>query len=285
MDFAKPSDLKCFLENANIKLKKSLSQNFLVDKNVINKIVFLSNIQKDDVVIEIGPGLGVITKQLLKQNANVIAIEKDNFFAEILQKNITDEKLTVIHDDFLNVDLNDLIQNRKVKVVANIPYNISSLILKKLFLFHRHISTITLWLQKEFADRIIASYGSKDYGSLTVFTNFYSHPKYICTVSKNSFFPKPKIDSKIIQFTCKNKLDLETKKHIQLFEQFYRLAFQQRRKTLRSSLNKIIPKILLEKALDTLNIDKNIRPEDLSYEQFLQLFLIIHSEEISKCML
>jgi len=269
MNLYKPSELLQFLSTLNTKPKKRLSQNFLVDKNVINKMIDSSNITKNDIILEIGPGPGALTSQLLKIAKKLIVIEKDDIFIKNL-KNLNFSNLEIKHIDFLKLDLNFLKKyNQKIKVISSIPYHLTSLIISKLLKNYFLFSSIILMLQKEVAQKIIALPNSKTYSSFAIFVNFYANIKIISYVSKNSFFPKPKIDSAIIKLDLKNNLENIQKEN---FFFLIKLAFSQRRKKLISCLNANFEKDKIIKILDELKLNHNVRAENLSLENFLFLY-------------
>lgn len=252
MNLYKPKDLIALLKNLKISPKKSLSQNFLIDQNIIKKILKIADIQKDDVLLEIGPGAGALTQALCKKG-NVIAIEKDKTFA----KHIRSLGIEVYEKDFLSFPL-EKITKKKIKVISNIPYHISSPIIVKLLKNYKKIEKMILMLQYEFAKRIVAKKNTKDYSAFSLFVNFYANPKIEFKVSKNSFFPKPKVSSCIVSFEIKKNIPNIEK---EAFHRFVQKAFSKRRKKISSFLKMEIPKEL-----------QNLRPENLSLEDFLYLF-------------
>jgi 16S rRNA (adenine1518-N6/adenine1519-N6)-dimethyltransferase len=269
MNLYKPKELLKFLSKLNIKPKKSLSQNFLIDKNVIDKIITASDLSSQDIILEIGPGAGVITNQILKKAKKLIAIEKDDIFATNL-KNSKVNNLEIINEDFLKLDLDFLSKyNQKIKVISSIPYNLTSPIIIKLLENHLLFSSITLMIQKEVAQRIVAKPNSKLISSFSIFVNFYANSKIISLVSKNSFFPKPKVDSAIIKLNIK-KTFLDIPK--ESFHKMVRAAFSQRRKKIITCLRSSFNKEKIKKIFEELNISQNARAENLSLDDFLLLF-------------
>jgi 16S rRNA (adenine1518-N6/adenine1519-N6)-dimethyltransferase len=272
MQAYKPSDIIAFLSTNLKKPKKCLSQNFLIDQNILNKIVDRAQIEEGDTVLEIGPGLGVLTKALLNKQAHVIGVEKDAFFANYLKK-IDSPYLTIIQDDFLKINLNDIVKTKnKIKVVANIPYNISSPIIVKLLKSSFLFSSLTILLQKQLAERIIGE--NEKSNSLCIFTQIYSKPTYAFTVSNNCFYPRPSVQSAVVHFSCKKSLNLINEEIIE-FEKLFRLAFQQKRKKIITSLSKKYPRDSIIDALLTMQMNLNIRPEELNYEKFLEFFCLL----------
>ncbi len=269
MKLYKPTELLQFLSDLKIKPKKGLSQNFLIDKNIVDKIINFSNISKDDIILEIGPGPGVLTNPLLKIAKKLIVIEKDDIFSKNLE-NIKADNLEIKHIDFLKLDLNFLKNyNQKIKVISSIPYHLTSPIISKLLNFHFLFSSITLMIQKEVALRLVALPNSKTYSSFSLFVNFYANVKIVSYVSKNSFLPSPKVDSAIIKLDIKDNLENIQKEK---FHDLVRLAFSQRRKKLISCLSLHFEKEKIIKILDELKLNQNVRAENLSLENFLSLY-------------
>ena len=252
-----------------IKAKKSLGQNFLIDQNIIDKIINTVEI-KDKSVLEIGPGTGNLTKNILiKKPKKLIVIEKDNDLAESLKKNLEDN-IKIINDDVLKVDENKLDVD-VLTVFGNLPYNISTEILcnwivnikNKNFWF----DNLVLMFQKEVADRIIAKFNTKNYGRLSILSNWKLEIEKICDVQPSSFFPKPKIDSSVL--LLKPKFDFFPLSNPKNLEKLTRTFFMHRRKMLKKSYN-----LLFKGNLDIakkLNIDLNLRPQNLSFETYYKL--------------
>ncbi len=265
----KPSNLQNYLSSLNTKAKKSLSQNFLIDQNIIDKFITSADLIEDDIVLEIGPGLGAITEKILERSKRVIAIEKDDILAGQLKKEGF-LNLEVITADFLKFDLSSLEKyNKKIKVIASIPYKITSLIIAKLLAYSHLFSSITLMIQKEVAERIVAKVNTKAYSSFSIFVNFYADTKIESIVSKNSFFPIPKVNSALIKLTIKKEIKGINR---ETFHKFVRIGFQQRRKKLISNLKAYFDLAKLKKAFLSLQIDENARAENISLNQFLSLF-------------
>ncbi len=275
LDLYKPSHLLEFLSDINAKAKKSLSQNFLIDQNIIDKILSAASVTPEDLVLEIGPGPGVLTQALLKAGAQVIAIEKDRLFAHHLERLQTeDRRLNVIETDFLDYPLESLNLSKKIKVVANLPYHITTPIIAKLFQYKEQIESITIMVQKEVALRFIAEEKSSDYSSISLFIRYNSDPTYCFTVKPTSFFPKPSIHSAVVH------LDLVKRELVQdetAFFSFVRTAFQQRRKMLRQSLKELFPSHLVEEKLLEMKNKNSARPEELSLNEFVTLFSALSS--------
>lgn len=257
--------------------KKSLGQNFLQDENIARKIVDSLHVRTDDVVIEVGPGKGALTKYLHSHAKKVIAIEVDERAVQVLQE-MLGETVEIIHSDVLEVSLTSLAKRMKsrVRVVGNIPYYITSDILFWLFDNHEAVSDATLMVQLEVAQRFVAKPRTKEYGILSVFTQFYSVPELLFKVSRNSFYPKPNVDSAVVRFNFNREIP---ECNLQLFRNVVRATFGKRRKTLRNGLRYMG---FTEEQLENIAFDLTKRPEDLSLEQFLTLSKLLepHHQKI-----
>ena len=251
-----------------IKTKKSLGQNFLTDRNVIEKIVATIPID-NKTILEIGPGTGNLTSFILKNNPKkVFVIEKDNDLAKNLNNTFTD-KLTIINDDVLNIDEN-LLFGEKVSVFGNLPYNISTEILSKWIINLKDnfwFDHLILMFQKEVADRIVAQFNTSHYGRLSILSNWKLNVKKICDIKPESFIPKPKIDSSLLFFSPKK--DFHKIKDPKNLEMITRIFFSHRRKMLKKPYNILFNgnKDILEK----LKIDLNLRPQNLNYDTYYKL--------------
>jgi 16S rRNA (adenine1518-N6/adenine1519-N6)-dimethyltransferase len=252
------TELLAFLKKIEAKPRKGLSQNFLIDPNIVRKIVELAEVKEGDQVLEIGPGPGALTKALLDKGAHVFAVETDSIFARELER-LQNGHLTVFHEDFLHFDLRQLPPN--LKVVANLPYHITTPILEKLFAFP--FSTITIMVQKEVAERMIAKAGSRTFGSLSLFVQFHSQYHGSFKVPASCFFPKPKVDSTVLRLNARQKPEIDPS----LFFPVVHKAFQRRRKMLSSTF----PKEKTRIALSQMGIRIDARPETLSLEQWIEL--------------
>jgi 16S rRNA (adenine1518-N6/adenine1519-N6)-dimethyltransferase len=261
------SDLFSFLTEIGHRPNKRLSQNFLIDQNIVNKIVQLAEVSAKDQVLEIGPGPGILTKYLLAQGAFVLAIETDPRLAGALERLQTDDRrLTVVHADFLKYSFKTL--NSPWKVVANFPYHITTPILEKIFEHASLFSSITFMVQKEVASRIFAKKRTKEYSSFSLFAQFYTHFHSMFNVPANCFYPKPNVDSVVI------RLDLKEPplKDSTPFFLLTRTAFQKRRKMLTSSLAKLHPGPKIQQALIAIGASPKARPEELSLDEWLLFF-------------
>jgi len=282
MKISKPSELKKFLEENQLVAKKASSQNFLIDGNILRKIVKEAELSSEDVVLEIGPGPGALTEALLETGCLVVAIEKDDSFAALLTKRLVspETKLKVISSDFLKTPLEPLLSpfQNKAKVVANLPYHITTPILTRLLPLHALFSDLILMVQKEVALRFVAEVGSKEYSSFTLFLQFYSEARYCFTVEPTCFQPKPSVQSAVIHLRLRPPPFLEEQER---FFQLTRTAFKQRRKMLRASLKPLFSAAQIENALQTLHLRPTSRPEELSLSQFLQLYALLIEDQHS----
>lgn len=275
MPIYKPGELHPFLEKLGVHPKKSLSQNFLIDGNILKKIALTANLQPEDVVVEVGPGPGSLTEELLKNGAHVIAIEKDTVFANALERLKNEKNLLDIYcDDILQFQLEKTLtpylpEGKKAKVIANLPYHLTTPIIIK-FVEQQHLfSSLVLMVQEEVARRFTAKQKTSEYGSFTVFLNFYTNPKYAFTVSKKCFYPSPKVNSAIVVLELKKPPYVSNK---DAFFEMTRTAFKQRRKMLRSSLRDLYQPKVIEACLSQIGQNPLARPEELSLEEFLKFF-------------
>ena len=269
------NETKFIMNKYNIKANKNYGQNFLIDENVLNEIIDTAKINKDDLIIEIGPGLGTLTSLLLENAGKVISIELDTKMIEILNDRFNlYENFELINKDILKVDLEKLINDNSnfshTKVVANLPYYITTPIIMKLLENKLNIDSITVMVQKEVGERLTETPGAgKETGAITYSINYYTNPHYVLDVHKDCFLPSPKIDSSIINL----EILKEPKIHVldeKLLFRIIKSAFMQKRKTLLNSLTNshIAEKSLIEKMLNDLNIDLKIRAEKVSLEEF-----------------
>jgi 16S rRNA (adenine1518-N6/adenine1519-N6)-dimethyltransferase len=255
------------------KPKKSLGQNFLVDKNIQRKIIAGMELKPSDIILEIGAGRGELTQALAEKVKKVYAVEIDPNLCGVLKDDFEKySNLRVINQDILKFDIRkhfDKIPG-KIKIVGNIPYYISSPIIENLIEFRVKIDTVFITVQKEFAQRVTASCGSKDYGSFSCFVQYYTEPKILFHIKKSSFFPSPKVDSSFLKLKMRNKTPFVLRNK-RLFFEIIRAAFNQRRKTLRNSLKGILDEEKLSLYFIKFGIDSNTRPEDLSLKDFANL--------------
>ena len=274
-------DTQFLMKKYKIKANKALGQNFLINQNVVDQIVESSHITKQDVVIEIGPGLGTLTKELLENAGKVICIELDKKMIKILTDRFSlYENFEVIYGDVLKVRLNKIIKEEKekngfksAKIVANLPYYITTPIIMKLLEDRLDLESITVMIQKEVADRLIAIPGEKETGAITYSVYYYASAEGIMEVPNDSFIPEPEVTSKVIKLTLRKEPPVEVKSRGVMFK-IIKSAFMQRRKTLLNALTNT--KVFMNKEeglkiLKELNLDENVRAENLTLKDFAEI--------------
>ena len=259
--------------------QKKFGQNFLIDAHVINKIISAADITKDDCVLEIGPGIGTMTQYLAESAGQVVAVEIDKNLLPILDETLAEyDNVTVINDDILKVDINKIVEERNggrpIKVVANLPYYITTPIIMGLFESNVPIDNITVMVQKEVADRMQVGPGSKDYGALSLAVQYYAEPYIVANVPPNCFIPRPNVGSAVIRLTRHKEMPVQVADPKLMFR-LIRASFNQRRKTLQNGLNNA-PDISFTKeqivaAIESLGVPATIRGEALDLQQFAQL--------------
>jgi 16S rRNA (adenine1518-N6/adenine1519-N6)-dimethyltransferase len=253
--------------------KKSLGQSFLIDKNVQRKIIDACELNDAQTVLEIGPGRGELTRLILAKAKFAYAVELDSCLCTALKEQFRYcGKVRIICGDILKFNFNRYLSKvpNKVKIIGNIPYYITTPILEYLIAHKVKISSIFLTVQKEFAKRIVGGPGSKNYGAINCFIQYHADPRVIFTIKKECFRPQPKVDSCLLRLDIKEESRLEEKEERRLFR-VVRTAFNQRRKTLRNSLKTIIPAPRLTRFFLNTNLSPNIRPENLTLENFIEL--------------
>ncbi|SHK60346.1 16S rRNA (adenine(1518)-N(6)/adenine(1519)-N(6))-dimethyltransferase RsmA [Paramaledivibacter caminithermalis] len=270
-----PKITKEIVNKYGFKFSKSLGQNFLIDENIIYKIIEGSQITKEDIIVEVGPGIGTLTQYLADKAEKVLAIEIDKSLIPILEETLKDyENVEVINSDVLDLDLKGLIENkfpdRKVKVVANLPYYVTTPIIMKFLEEEVPVKDIVVMVQKEVADRLKAKPKTKDYGSLSVAVQYYCEPEIITRVPKSVFIPNPNVESTVIRLKVLEnpKVNVKDKK---VFLNVVRASFAKRRKTLLNSLSFSdfeLSKDEIKKILKASNIDSNRRGESLTIQEF-----------------
>ena len=277
-------ETRFIMKKYNIKANKSLGQNFLISQEVVEEIIRASEITKDDLVIEIGPGLGTLTKYLIEGAKKVICIELDKRMIEILNDRFSMyENFELINQDVLKVDLKTLIKEEKrnvknVKIVANLPYYITTPIIMKLLEEELDLESITVMIQKEVANRLIAVPGEKETGAITYCVYYYANSEGVIEVPNNSFMPEPEVTSKVIKLNIRKEPVVENVNKEVMFN-IIKSSFMQRRKTL---LNALVNARVFEnkeqgiKILKNLGLDVNIRAEKLSIEEFANLTNILY---------
>lgn len=274
-------ETRFLMKKYNISANKSLGQNFLIDDEVVNKIVDSSEINKEDLIIEIGPGLGTLTNILLQKAGKVIAVELDSRMITILKDRFyLYDNFEIINDDILKIDLNSIIKKKReerqfkqVKIVANLPYYITTPIIMKLLEDRLNLDSIIIMIQQEVAQRIIAIPGTKLSGAITYGVYYYAQPESIVVVPSEAFMPAPKVNSEVIKLNIRNKPPVELKDR-DLFFNIIKASFMQRRKTLINALvnSKIIDtKEEAKEILKDLKMNENTRGETLNIQEFANL--------------
>lgn len=274
-----PTNTIQILKKYNFNFQKRYGQNFLIDSHILEKIIAAAEITKEDCVLEIGPGIGTMTQYLAESAGEVIAVEIDRSLIPILKDTLSDyDNVTILNEDILKVDIRALVQEKNegkpIKVVANLPYYITTPILMGLFESHVPLHSITVMVQKEVADRMQAGPGTKDYGALSLAVQYYAEPKIALQVSPACFMPKPNVGSAVIQLKKHKENPVHVKDEAYLFS-LIRAAFGQRRKTLVNSLmnagNMNVTKEQILCALEKMELSPSIRGEALTLSQFAEL--------------
>lgn len=254
--------------NSSHRPIKSLGQNFLNDARIQQKIVKSCDLNEKDTVIEIGPGQGALTRQLILFVKKLIAVEKDRNLIATIQQQLEGSSHEVIHADFLKWDMSALPD--ELIVVGNIPYYISTPIIEKIIKDKNKIKKVFLTVQLEFGQRLAAQPGNKEYGSLSCFVQYYFDVKILFKISKGSFHPVPKVDSCFLSLIPKSKEKLKAKDEVKLFK-FIQTSFMQRRKTLINSIKGLVDAKQLEEELHRLKLDAQVRPEQISLLNYIEL--------------
>lgn len=274
-----PSNTIEVLKKYNFNFQKKYGQNFLVDSHVLEKIVASAGITQEDCVLEIGPGIGTMTQYLAEKAREVIAVEIDKNLIPVLKDTLSDySNVTILHEDILKVDIKGLVDTenggRAIKVVANLPYYITTPIIMGLFESGVPLKSITVMVQKEVADRMQVGPGTKDYGALSLAVQYYAKPEIVAQVGPNCFIPKPNVGSAVIRLTRYEEPPVRVRDEKFMFR-LIRAAFNQRRKTLVNSLCNAgiegVNKEDIVNALDEMKISRTVRGEALTLEQFGQL--------------
>lgn len=277
-------ETKYILKKYNTKANKRLGQNFLINDNAIQEIVNAAGISAEDLIIEIGPGLGTLTSKLLEKVGKVIAVELDENMIKILKDRFKlYENFILINEDILKIDLKKLIEEnlndlKNVKIVANLPYYITTPIIMKLLEDRLNINSITVMVQKEVADRIAEKPGEKLSGAITYSVNYYAIPEKVTLVGKESFIPSPEVDSEVIKLNIRKEPPVKVENE-EMFFKLIKVSFMQRRKTLLNALTNsglITNKEKLKQVLEKMNLDLNIRGEKLTLEQYAKLANLIN---------
>ena len=267
------------LQKYRFNFQKKFGQNFLIDTHVLDKIIDASGVTEDDFVLEIGPGIGTMTQYLCERAREVVAVEIDKNLIPILSDTLKNySNVTVINEDILKLDICKLAeeknQGKPIKVVANLPYYITTPIIMGLFESHVPIDSITIMVQKEVAERMQEGPGSKEYGALSLAVQYYAKPEIVANVPPNCFMPRPNVGSAVIRLTRHEKPPVEVEDEKLMFR-IIRASFNQRRKTLANGLNNSpeihLPKEVIQESIVSLGVPENIRGEALSLEQFAEL--------------
>ncbi len=274
-----PTYVKSILDRFDFSFRKKYGQNFLIDDNILSEIIGSADISKADTVLEIGPGIGTLTEELCKNAGKVIAVEIDSELIPILEDTLFNySNITIVNNDILKVDIEKLTEEynngERFKVVANLPYYITSPIIMELLERRLPIESITLMVQKEVAERMTAGPGTKDYGSLSLAVRYYTTPEIICNVSPSCFMPKPKVESSVIKLIVNEKPPYDVNDEELLFH-IIRASFNQRRKTLANGLNNY-PKLnyskdQIKEAIEMSGFRPDVRGETLTLEEFITL--------------
>lgn len=267
------------LKKYHFTFQKKFGQNFLIDTHVLDKIIAAAGITKDDYVLEVGPGIGTMTQYLASAAGKVTAVEIDQALIPILEDTLKGyDNVTIINQDILKVDIRRLVEEenggKPVKVVANLPYYITTPIIMGLFESHVPIESITVMVQKEVADRMQVGPGTKDYGALSLAVQYYARPYIVANVPPNCFMPRPKVGSAVIRLTAYQKPPVDVKDEKLLFG-IIRASFNQRRKTLANGLKNAaglnLPREVIEESIAELGRGASVRGESLTLEEFAKL--------------
>lgn len=286
---ASPRETKAIIDSYSFNFQKKFGQNFLVDSNVLEKIIEKAGITDNDLVLEIGPGIGTMTQYLCESAREVVAIEIDETLIPILNYTLEDyDNVTIINDDALKTDIEKIVKKKNdgkpIKVVANLPYYITTPIIMGLLEGKAPIDSITIMVQKEVAERMQTGPGSKDYGALSLAVQYYADANILMTVPASCFMPRPKVDSSVIKLDIYDKPPVNVCDEEMLFK-IIRASFNQRRKTLANGLknapNLPFTKEEIEDSIIKLGKDVNIRGEKLTLEEFAKLTDILMGEEES----
>lgn len=290
MHLGNPTNTIAVLNRYGFSFQKKFGQNFLIDENVVEKIVRDAGVTKDDFVLEIGPGIGTMTQILCENAREVVAVEIDDKLIPILTEDTLSwyDNVTVIHEDILKLDIVKLANERNggkpIKVVANLPYYITTPIIMGLFESHVPLDSITIMVQKEVADRMQVGPGTKDYGALSLAVQYYAKPQILLNVPASCFMPRPNVDSAVIQLTRYEKLPVEVADEHLMFR-LIRASFNQRRKTMTNSVGNSpelsVSKEQMAAALEKCGLSATVRGEALTLAQFAELANVL-SEDTGK---
>ncbi len=268
------------MQRHNLHARKGLGQNFLIDQNILTRIADSAGINKEEYVVEIGPGLGALSRELAERGRGLLCIDIDERLETILEETLAGyDNIRILFRDILKTDIESALsdafqvkENVSFKVCANIPYNITTPIIFKLLESCPHLQSATLMMQREVADRILADPGNKEYGRLTIATAYHAKVEQVINVSRNCFYPRPEVDSTVLRFIPLQEKLLAPDEEI-LFKKILNIFFQQRRKTILNSLTNLflIDKKIVEEKLQKLDLSSNLRPENLALQDYLTL--------------
>lgn len=270
-----PKETIRVIQENGFTFRKNYGQNFLIDSHVIEKIIAAAEIDKDTNVLEIGPGIGTLTQYLAESAGHVTAVEIDDKLIPILEKTLKEyDNVNIIHGDILKQDIADIFGGEKFKIVANLPYYITTPIIMNLLEERVPAESITVMIQKEVADRMMAGPGSKDYGALSLAVQYYAEPYIAANVPQNCFMPRPNVASTVIRLSLREKPLVEAADEKHMFK-LIRAAFNQRRKTLANAVKNFeglsYSREEVENALLKMGLDTRVRGEALDLEQFAKL--------------
>lgn len=267
------------IQKYQFTFQKKYGQNFLIDSNILDKIIESAQISKEDCVLEIGPGIGTMTQRLAEEAGEVVAVEIDRHLIPILEDTLSGyDNVTIINEDILKVDINKIVEEQNdgmpVKIVANLPYYITTPIIMALFEKHIPLKSVTVMVQKEVADRMLVGPGTKDYGALSLAVQYYARPEIIAKVPAACFMPRPNVDSAVVRLTRYEDPPVRVEDEAYLFA-IIRASFNQRRKTLVNGLinagNIGVSRGQVEKVLGDMQLSVMVRGEALTLEQFADL--------------
>lgn len=287
-----PQNTIAVLQKYQFHFQKKYGQNFLIDPHVLDKIIRAADISKEDLVLEIGPGIGTMTQYLCEHAKKVVAVEIDQALIPVLKDTLKEyQNIEIIHGDILKIDIHKLVLEKNhglpIKVVANLPYYITTPIIMGLFETHVPIESITVMVQKEVADRMQVGPGTKDYGALSLAVQYYARPELIANVPQNCFLPRPKVGSAVIRLTRYEAPPVQVEDETFLF-QVIRASFNQRRKTLANGLKNDdripLPKEVIEQSIQELGVPVTVRGEALSLEQFAALSNILKKKLLDQAL-
>eukprot|EP01023_Acetabularia_acetabulum_P066783 TRINITY_DN9070_c0_g1_i1.p1 TRINITY_DN9070_c0_g1~~TRINITY_DN9070_c0_g1_i1.p1 ORF type:complete len:327 (+),score=26.38 TRINITY_DN9070_c0_g1_i1:156-1136(+) len=276
------------LSQLKLKPKQSLGQNFVTDETILETIAKSCNIQQNEIIVEIGPGTGNLTKHLLYTGARILAIEKDDSLSEgLMMQYSQNSNITVVNNDILNVDVKQLLQENmslenpgRVKVIANLPYNITTSCLRKMLVQPSQFSDLFFMLQDEVAQRLVPDKPEgSGYRAMTIFVHQYSNPKYKFLIQKEKYYPIPKVNGALVQFSLKSEDERLNLGNEQQYMKFVTLAFQQRRKSLKNAVQQMFKDNVVEMALQECELNPRARIQELSFQQTHKVFELARQKQ------